>query len=374
MPRFRAPLGGVAGQRTQMSNDPRFVAPIAIGAAAHQKQINTMKKQLTTLKTTIDNLRSKSNDSGERYQALVAKLRDKLGMDWIRNLPKLQTLDDAAKVITQLEGQFQKCKDELTKVKDGESQDRQNLKELEDTIHELQQNYADALRKIEEDPDVEGDFDDVLAAIDGLSELPRLNDPQARKNRLQEIINIISDSIARVSARNVNWQGDVNSNVERLEELRAELLATKEREREASGRVEQKQGELRAAQERGERANARAEEKQNEYREEINRLRAEANDDGTTGIPVGIRRRGPGLNAPPDQLLLTDDGAGGGGDGSDGDGSDGDGSRGDGGDGGRRIRPRFPEATLSEATVLPVQKYKSKLNMSALHKLGRLKI
>ena len=157
MPTFRVPLGGVAGQRAQMSNDPRFVPPLITIGEDYSKQINALKKTLTTLRQEFTNLTEKKDTILTRFTKLSDTLRDKIGDDWPSKLPQLQKYKQAYEQIEKLKKEIEKLTTKLAKSATEDNNNKNSIQDLQNEMTSLNSELVKrraALDKAASDPKV----------------------------------------------------------------------------------------------------------------------------------------------------------------------------------------------------------------------------
>ena len=168
MPTFRVPLGGVAGQRAQMSNDPRFVPPLITIGEDYSKQINALKKTLTTLRQEFTNLTEKKDTILTRFTKLSDTLRDKIGDDWPSKLPQLQKYKQAYEQIEKLKKEIEKLTTKLAKSATEDNNNKNSIQDLQNEMTSLNSELVKrraALDKAASDPKVGAIINAIKAAL-----------------------------------------------------------------------------------------------------------------------------------------------------------------------------------------------------------------
>ena len=168
MPTFRVPLGGVAGQRAQMSNDPRFVPPLVIGTL-HTEEINKLRKYIKDLEKEFKTLSDTKNSAISKFTALSDKLKNALGPDWPTRIPELTGYKRAYDTIKKLNKEIADLNKDLIQSASDDNITKKSIVELSNAMLKLQTELVQKrfeLSTFAKDPAIQAIVDNVTRAME----------------------------------------------------------------------------------------------------------------------------------------------------------------------------------------------------------------
>ena len=371
MPRFRAPLGGVAGQRAQMSNDPRFVPPLVIGEQ-HTAELSKLKQTIKGLRDEFKRLSESKDSAISKFRDLSTKLQSTLGPDWPSKIPELKGYKKAYETIIKLNGDIEKLNKEVLQSKSDDVLNKQGIAQLTNEMLALQTELIQRrlmLSTLASDPEIQAIIDAVTRAM----AVGGADTPDAIRGALGSVIDSYE---AQKQARSLAVQ-QAQQQAAIVTQQAQQAVA----EAQAAAQAAQAQAQAQA-QTQAQTQALLDEYAKRRYDDSVQDAKLEANVYADQEITNQILNQNSGRpltaeqqNYVEEQRVLKfeeimriegqkfDD-------------MNGQTLRDRTGVEPQNVRLKLdlPERWDSEASVLPVKKYKSKLNMSTLHKLGRLKI